>query len=119
MPDTTLEKVIADIRSLSPEQQEELRRLLNGGMVTSQPVQLPITPRIVGTYPPRDRSREWDWLARHSDEYAGQWVAIDGDRLVSHGYGFKEVHAAARAAGVPDALIVWAERRDAPPYVGI
>jgi hypothetical protein len=108
MPDAAIEKFIAQFRGLSPEQQEELRRLINGGAVTSQPVPLPITPRIVGTYTPKDRSREWDWLARHSDEYAGQWVAIDGDRLVSHGLVFKEVRAAARA-----------ERRDAPPYVGI
>jgi hypothetical protein len=109
MPDTTLEKVIADIRSLSPEQQKELRRLLNGGMVTPQPVQLPITPRIVGTYTPKDRSRENDWLARHRDEYREQWVALDGDGLVSSGTDFKAVHDAAKEAGAPDALIVYVE----------
>jgi hypothetical protein len=34
MSDFTLEKVVAEIRALSPEQQEQLRRLLNGSAVS-------------------------------------------------------------------------------------
>jgi hypothetical protein len=32
-----------------------------------------------------DRSREMAWIAAHQEEYAGQWVALDGDRLIAHG----------------------------------
>jgi hypothetical protein len=119
MPDAAIEKMIAQFRELSLEQQEELRRLINGGAVTAQPVQLPITPRIVGTYTPKDRSREWEWLAQHRDEYAGQWVALDGNRLLSHGLLLKQVMAEIAQLGVKDALVVRAEASNAPPYVGI
>jgi len=27
-----------------------------------------------------DRSKELPWLAKHNREYAGLWVALDGDR---------------------------------------
>jgi len=32
-----------------------------------------------------DRSRQMAWIAAHQEEYAGQWVALDGDRLIAHG----------------------------------
>lgn len=93
--------------------------MINGEPISSSPVKFPITPRIIGTYTPKDRSKEWEWLAQHRDEYAGQWVSLDEDRLVGHGLIFKEVLAAVRAAGVPDALIVRAERSDTSPHIGI
>lgn len=118
MIDTSLEKVISDIRALTPEQQERLRRLLNGSVVSLEKDELPMKPRIIGTYTPKDRSKENAWLAKHQDQYAGQWVALDGDRLVGHGWKLKEVAAAAKQAGVEDALFVRAEGRDTLPEVG-
>ncbi len=78
-------------------------------------------PRIIGESPRtlRDRSKEWAWLRKFGHEYAGQWVALDGDRLVSHGATLKEVAEAAEAAGVKDALTVRPESRDALPYAGM
>lgn len=35
--------------------------------------------------PYNDRKAEMAWLAAHSDEYRGQWVALEGDTLLSHG----------------------------------
>lgn len=118
MIDTSLEKVISDIRALSPEKQEQLRRLLNGSFVSLEKDELPIKPRIVGTYTPKDRSKENAWLAKNQADYAGQWLALDGDRLVSHGWKLKEVSAAAKEAAVEDALFVRAEGHNALPEVG-
>ncbi|HYE75572.1 MAG TPA: hypothetical protein VEF04_19675 [Blastocatellia bacterium] len=109
MSETNLEKVIADIRALSHEEQDVIRRLLNEEAVSSQPIKLPITPRIIGTYTPKDRSKEWAWLAQHRKEYENQWVALNGDLLISSGTDFKAVHNAAKQAGVPHALIVHVE----------
>jgi Family of unknown function (DUF5678) len=54
----------------------------------------------------KDRGKqERDWLARHRQEYAGQWVALLGNRLISHSTSAKEVFSAANAAGV-DALVL-------------
>ena len=40
------------------------------------------------------------WVAENSKEYAGQWVALEGDRLLSSGPGAGDVAKAARALGV-------------------
>ncbi len=32
-----------------------------------------------------DRPREMSWIAEHWREYPGQWVLLDGDRLIAHG----------------------------------
>jgi inactivated superfamily I helicase len=78
------------------------------------------TPRIISNAaPPKDRSREHAWLAAHRSEYADQWVALDGDRLLGHGLSLKEVADAAHAAGVKDGLIARVEPSGAPPYVGV
>jgi hypothetical protein len=57
---------------------------------------LPAVRRV----PPLDLSRELTWLKEHQHEYLGQWVALAGDQLISHGANAREVAAAARAAGV-------------------
>ena len=32
-----------------------------------------------------DFSKEREWLKEHRHEYVGQWIVLDGDRLVGHG----------------------------------
>jgi len=64
-----------------------------------------------------DRSREMAWIAAHEEEYAGQWVALDGDRLIAQGddpIPFKEV---ARAEGIERPLIVHL-RKEFGPFMG-
>jgi hypothetical protein len=68
--------------------------------------------------PEKDVMKELNWLREHRAEYANQWVALDGDRLISAGRLAKEVHIAAKAAGVPHALIVLVEPPDALPFAG-
>lgn len=31
-----------------------------------------------------DLSKEREWVRQHRDEYRGQWVVLDGDRLLGH-----------------------------------
>lgn len=40
------------------------------------------------------------WIKDHRDEYLGQWVALDGDRLLAHGSNAREVHLKAKAEGI-------------------
>jgi len=47
-----------------------------------------------------DSRAELDWLANESRHYTGEWVALDGNRLVAHGPKLAAVKAAAEAAGV-------------------
>ncbi|MGH9802754.1 MAG: DUF5678 domain-containing protein [Blastocatellia bacterium] len=65
-----------------------------------------------------DSSREMRWIKEHRKEYAGQWVALDGDRLLSHGMNAKEVFAAADQSGVTDPFFAHLEPADALPFGG-
>ena len=66
----------------------------------------------------KDRSRENEWLRNHRDEYAGQWVALDGEKLIASGDDLKEVVKTARSLGAPEALMLQVESRDALPFAG-
>ncbi len=52
-----------------------------------------------------ERREEFLWLANESGPYAGQWVALDGSRLIAHGAELAVVSEAARAAGVDRPLL--------------
>ncbi len=58
------------------------------------------------------REQEMQWLAEHEATYAGQWLALDGDRLLSHGADPHKVRAEARAMGVESPFVVFAEDPD-------
>ena len=52
------------------------------------------------------RHEEMEWLSSHGMEYAGQWVALQGNELISSGIGAREVRDEARAKGVIQPLVV-------------
>lgn len=68
--------------------------------------------------PKRDFTMEMRWLSQHRHEYAGQYVALDENRLVSHGTDGREVYRQAQAAGVTHPFIAHIEPADALPFGG-
>jgi prevent-host-death family protein len=46
--------------------------------------------------PNGDFGAELRWLEQHRKQYAGQWVAVDGARLLAHSRDARKVHEAAR-----------------------
>lgn len=64
--------------------------------------------------PVNERREEMQWLAKESGPYAGQWVALDGPRLVAHGAKLPTVTAAAKAAGVERPLFASVPDDDLP-----
>ena len=133
MSSFTYEQIVEAINALPPQDQLKLREWLNqseadkelqqGGAsnddVTNASDITPITMRRVAPIATeRGIEKEMIWLREHRAEYANQWVALDEDRLISAGLSAKEVHAAAKAAGVPYALIVLVEPPDALPFAG-
>lgn len=67
--------------------------------------------------PMPDSTRERQWLAQHRREYANQWVALDGDRLIVAGQDHDTVWAAAEADGAHLPLITFIEDPDKPTTI--
>lgn len=61
--------------------------------------------------------RALEWMRQHRKQYGGQWVALDGDRLLAAGPNAQEVYAAAIAAGVAVPMIDYLEPVDALPFI--
>src|SRR5713226_836534 len=89
----TLEQIIDEARSLSPGEKGKLRQALDRELEQQSPVQ-----SSKPSYPTNEQERAW--INAHRDEYLGQWVALDGDRLIAHGTDARTVYEAARAQGV-------------------
>lgn len=64
------------------------------------------------------RRREYAWLREHRDEYAGQYVALDGDQLVAHAGELRELHRLVREAGAYRPFFVRVEALDELPCGG-
>ncbi len=99
-----------------------LAELQDAGVLTEpvngKPAPVNGKPPAVRRAPLIDISRELLWLNTHRDEYLGQWVALDGDQLLSHGTDAFEVAQAARAAGVKDPFIAQVDPPEEFPFGG-
>ena len=58
------------------------------------------------------------WIEEHGAEYAGRWVALDGDRLIAFGQTEGEVAIAARNDGAYLPLVIYLPRPDEPDEIG-
>ena len=115
MSQSSFEQVLKEVQALPPEDVARLREILNTPADAERhndPVR-----ELARAASLRDLTAERQWLKEHCDEYAGQWVALKGNQLISHGPNAKEVHAAAKAAGHPDALLEQVESSDALPFI--
>ena len=52
------------------------------------------------------RFEEQEWIRTHGSQYPGQWVALQGGKLVSHGPRARAVRDEARAKGIERPLLV-------------
>jgi hypothetical protein len=110
MASLTLEQVAEEAKTLPLEEQRQLRKLLEAE--EAKHLQL-------GSQPSLDRfAREMAWIQKHRAEFAGQWVALDGERLLAAGPIAQEVFAAARTSGIHQPLVTKIEPLDALPFGG-
>lgn len=58
------------------------------------------------------------WLEENKARYLGQWVALDGERLLAAGADGKQVYAEALAAGVTVPLLQQINAEDDLPFGG-
>ncbi len=119
MSQATAELILAEIATLPAEEREKLRTLLNQGAASAQAVQ---NEAQQGTFIPpfdaSDPSPSIHWIEEHREEFAGQYVALDGDRLVAHSIDPHEVVAAVRASGLNGLFFTLIPAADALPFAG-
>jgi hypothetical protein len=58
------------------------------------------------------------WLYENREKYSGQWVALDGDRLIASGPTAKEVYLKAKAEGVEIPFVELVTDREPLPFTG-
>jgi hypothetical protein len=57
------------------------------------------------------------WITDNRSAYAGQWVAVEGDRLVAAASDAREVFLAAKAEGIAIPFVVHILPEDSLPFV--
>jgi predicted DNA-binding antitoxin AbrB/MazE fold protein len=82
-----------------------LRPLEPLSLQDKQHVLLTITD-VSGRVANSHRMPEQEWLRANSREYRGQWVALNGEELLSHGSDARGVRDEARAKGVQTPLMI-------------
>lgn len=108
MASADVDRIIEEARRLPPDERRRLREALE----REEWAKVWPSDREV------DLSRELRWVEEHRAEYAGQWVAVRGDRLLGSGPSGKEVYEAARAAGDERPFVTRVEPADELPFAG-
>jgi len=119
MHSATVESILQQVATLPPgEQARLLTLLLNGNGV--QNVARPEPPiKLATPIPEPDLQGAMQWLADNSRQHAGQWVALDGGRLIAHSASHDKVVEAAKADGAYLPLITLIELKPARPFVRV
>lgn len=90
---------------LNQEEKERLARFLSEQVRSSDGDAEGIAPQSPQTEPPKGQHAT-AWLKAHASEYAGQYVALNGDQLVGSGRTIRDAHVAAKRNGYPKAFLV-------------
>ena len=89
----SVDEIIKSIAQLPASEQERIRRWLEEKEATNEEGQ--------SSRAHANRSvKSLRWLHQNREKYSGQWVALNGDRLIASGPTAKEVYSKAKAEGV-------------------
>jgi len=118
MSTLTAESILRLIEQLPSTERIRLNRLLARRQVESATAKPPLDKRVP-CEAMKDRTREMKWIEEHKHEYAGQWVALDGHRLIAASPIRAEISAAVKADGAELPLIHRIASPDEPLPIGI
>lgn len=108
---------MASMIPLPQSERAKLVELLTEQMKTEhsaveQPAKAPRDKRLTSKPMPATAYEAMKWIGEHRREYANQWVALDGVRLIAHGPSHDEVWAAAQADGADLPMVTFIEAPD-------
>ena len=120
MAGTTVDRIISDIARLSSSERATLYRKLATGALGEGEMNATVCGVTRPTpIPEPDPEPDLRWIKAHKAEHAGQWVALDGERLIAAGNTEREVANAARLDGAYLPLIVYLPHPHEPAFVGL
>ena len=100
---TSLEQLIETAKRLPPED----RRSLQEWLAQQEQLDVKEQQRVARLQQEMEQyQRAKQWIAEHRAGYLGQWVALEGDQLISHSFDAKQVYAEAKVAGIRSPFIV-------------
>ena len=114
MATATVEQILETIATLPANEQTRLRQALN-----QQPRKKEPLGKFVDPISEPDQQGAMNWLADHGREYVGQWVVLDGYRLIAHSADYSIVRAAAKDSGVYLPMITFVEPIPDRPFVRV
>ena len=107
----SVDQIINSIEKLSTPEQERIRRWLEVTGATKKVGH--------GSQTHGNRSaKSLRWLHENREKYSGQWVALDGDRLIANGPTAKEVYSQAKAKGVVIPFVELVTDQEPVPSIG-
>ena len=118
MSTLTTESILKLIEQLPPTERIRLNQLMSWRQAESPKAKPPLD-WSAPCEPMKDRTREMKWIEEHKHEYVGQWVALDGDRLIVASPIRAEISAAIKADGAKLPLVHRITSLDEPLPIGI
>lgn len=76
-----------------------------------------VVPEVHHSAQTVDITKEQEWLAQHEKEHLGEWVVLDGDRLLGHGADPRPIVEQARLSGVKSPFVHFVAT-DSEPFMG-
>jgi hypothetical protein len=108
---SSVEQIIKSIEQLPATEQERIRQWLQDRETSSTLREDP--QGMAGR-----SARSLRWLDDNREKYSGQWVALDGDRLVASGQTAREVYSRAKAEGVETPFVELVTEPEPVPFTG-
>jgi hypothetical protein len=103
-----LEEAILDkVRRLPPAKQEQVLHFADG-------LQRQAASKTV---PFRDRQKEMAWIKNNRNQFANQWVVVEGERLIAADADGHRAFAIAKAAGIAVPFLVHILPEDPLPFI--
>jgi len=107
----SLDQIIKSIEQLPTAEQEKIRRWLEDRGARNEEGH--------DSQAHSNRSaKSLSWLHENREKYSGQWVALDGDRLITTGPTAKEVYSKAKAEGVEIPFVELVTDQEPVPSTG-
>jgi hypothetical protein len=117
MSTNAVEKILLEIATLSSTEQDAIKQALAYRTGSNGTVSENASAGINVSHS-SDPVLSLKWVNDHASEFAGQYVALEGDRLIAHGANADPVIETVRAAGVKAPFFTYIPSSDALPVIG-